>query len=62
MRNCCTAQGTIFLYGNLNGKGIQKGGIWMADSLCCAEETNTTLKSNYTPKSHSSVMDYVWEK
>ena len=24
MRNCCIAQGTIFLCGNLNGKGTQK--------------------------------------
>ena len=38
--------------GDLNGKEIQKkGDIFkhIADSLCCTEETNTTLYSNCTP-------------
>ena len=36
------------LCGDLNGKEIQKGGdkyICVADSLCCAVETNTKLQS-----------------
>ena len=35
----------------MGGKEIQEGkdiGIHIADSFCCAEETNTTLQSNYT--------------
>ena len=38
--------------GDLNGKEVQKEGdicICVADSLCCAVKTNTTLLSNYTP-------------
>ena len=33
------------LCGDLNGKGIQKGDIWIciADPLCCSVETNMTL-------------------
>ena len=34
------------LYGDVNGKEIQKRGdmcIWVADSLCCTMETNTAL-------------------
>ena len=34
------------LYGDINGKEIQKRGdmcIWVADSLCCTMETNTAL-------------------
>ena len=33
------------------GNGAQGGGICilMADSHCCAAETNTTLQSNYIP-------------
>ena len=38
------------LCGDLNGREIQKrGGICIADLLCCTVETNTTLQSNYTP-------------
>ena len=44
------------LYGDLNGKEIKKekkkrGDTYkyIADSLCCRIETNTTLKRNYTP-------------
>ena len=40
------------LCGDLNGKEIQGGGdicICVADSLCCTAETNTAVKSNYTP-------------
>ena len=40
------------LRSDLNGKEIQKGGnicVHITDSLCRTAETNTTLKSNYTP-------------
>ena len=39
------------LCGDLTGREIKNEGIYMyiADSLCCAAETNTKLKSNYTP-------------
>ena len=40
------------LCGELNGKEIQKRWvirICMADSFCCAVETDRTLLSNYTP-------------
>ena len=40
------------LYGDLNGKEIQKRGdicVRIADSLCCIAEINTTLWNNYTP-------------
>ena len=40
------------LGGAPNGKDIQKREdicMCVADSLCCIAETNTTLKSNYTP-------------
>ena len=40
------------LYGDLNRKEFQGRGdicISVAESLCCTTETNTTLKSNYTP-------------
>ena len=39
------------LCGDLNVRDIQKRGdtcICTAHSLCCIEETNTTLKTNYT--------------
>ena len=39
------------LCGDLNGWKVQKGGhicVSMADSFCCAVETNTMLWSNYT--------------
>ena len=52
MRICCIAQETLLgLCGDLHGKEIQKRGdicTVMADSFCCAVETNTTLESNYT--------------
>ena len=35
-----------------DGKEVQEGGdicTDVADSLCCAAETNTTLQSNYSP-------------
>ena len=38
--------------GDLNGKEIQnRRGICvdMADSLCCLTDTDTAVKSNYTP-------------
>ena len=40
------------LCSDLNGKEIQKRGDIRrrrADSLCCAEDTETTLSSSYTP-------------
>ena len=47
MRTCCIPQGTLLMFcEGLNGKEIQKGGdmcIHIADSLCCAVGTNTTL-------------------
>ena len=48
MRTDCIAQGTLYsvLCGDLNEKEIQKGGdicIYIADSLHCTAETNTTL-------------------
>ena len=49
----CIAQGAHPVHcGSLNGREVQKGGdicMCMADSLCCAVEANTTLKSNQTP-------------
>ena len=38
------------LCGDLNGKKIQRGDIYICtdDSLCCTAKTNTTLQSNYT--------------
>ena len=38
--------------GDLDGKGVQKGGgacFCVADSFCNAAETNTTLQSNCVP-------------
>ena len=49
MRTYGIAQGTrLSLYGNLNGKEIQKKTrgakcVCIADSSCCRFETNTTL-------------------
>ena len=53
MRAYCVAWelGSV-LFGDLNGKEIQKRGhicVRRADSLCCAAETTSTLSSNYTP-------------
>ena len=47
--------------GDLNGKEIQKRGdvcICMADSFCCAVETNTTLLC-YTPL---KIYFYKWKE
>ena len=38
--------------GGVSDRETHKGGdihTQIADSLCCTEETNTTLRSNYTP-------------
>ena len=51
--NCCTAQDlSLVLCGDLNGEEIQRRGdkcVRMNGSLCCAEETDTAVSSNYTP-------------
>ena len=53
MRTYCTAQGTLpNVLCDLNGKKSQKRGdicMNIADSLCCAAETNTTLQRNCIP-------------
>ena len=54
MKTYCIAQGTlsIVLWWSKSEINLKKTGnvcICMADSLYCAAETNTTLKSNYTP-------------
>ena len=51
MRTNCVARSSM-LCSDLNEKEIQRRGdtcIHVADSLCCTTESNTTLKSNYTP-------------
>ena len=43
---------------DLNGKEIQKRGdicIYIADSLCCTAESNTTLWGNYTPRKNLKI-------
>ena len=46
MRTYCIAHRFLMLFGDLNGKEVQKGGdiyAYMADSLCCIVEANTIL-------------------
>ena len=44
--------------------GVQEGGdicMLIADSLCCAAKTNTTLQSSYTPipkNAYSLIVEY----
>ena len=48
--------------GDLNGKEVQTGEdlcICMADSFCCAVETDTTLLNIYTPL---KIYFYKWKE